>query len=65
MNVYSNSYPSTHWGECAVNLPAKMASQSSVQYDDKLMVTGGDDGNATSDKIHEVQLVPPYTVKNL
>ena len=31
-------------------------------YDDTLMVTGGQDGNATSDKIHEVQVVPPYTV---
>ena len=29
------------------------------------MVTGGDGGNATSDKIHEVQVVPPYTVKTL
>ena len=29
------------------------------------MVTGGYDGNATSDKIHEVQVVPPYTVKTL
>ena len=29
------------------------------------MVTGGRDGNATSDNIHEVQVVPPYTVKTL
>ncbi len=29
------------------------------------MVTGGHDGNAVSDCIHEVQLVPPYTVKTL
>ena len=29
------------------------------------MVTGGHDGNATSDKIHEVQVVPPDTVKTL
>ena len=29
------------------------------------MVTGGRDGNATSDKIHEVQVVPPYSVKTL
>ena len=34
-------------------------------YDDTLMVTGGHDGNATSYKIHEVQVVPPYTVKTL
>jgi N-acetylneuraminic acid mutarotase len=29
------------------------------------MVTGGHNGNAISDCIHEVQLVPPYTVKTL
>ena len=34
-------------------------------YDDTLMVTGGHDGNGTSDKIHEVQVVPPYTEKAL
>ena len=55
---------STHWSECRVKLPAKMAYHSSVLYN-KLMVTGGYDGNATSDCIHEVQVVPPYTVKAL
>ena len=34
-------------------------------YDDTLMVTGGHDGNSTSDNIREVQVVPPYTVKTL
>ena len=34
-------------------------------YDDTLMVTGGHDRNGTSEKIHEVQIVPPYTVKTL
>ena len=34
-------------------------------YDDTLMVTGGHEGNSTSDKIHEVQVVPPDTVKTL
>ena len=34
-------------------------------YDDTLMVTGGHDGNGISDKIHEVQVVLPYTVKTL
>ena len=29
------------------------------------MVIGGYDGNATSDKIHDVQVVPPYNVKTL
>ena len=65
MNV--DPYPdlSIHWSECPVKLPAKLAYHSSVLYDDKLMVTGGYDGNATSDRIHEVQVVPPYTVKTL
>ena len=47
-----------------MGLPTKMAYHSSVLYS-KLMVTGGYDGNATSDCIHEVQVVPPYTVKTL
>ena len=65
MNV--DSYPdlSIHWSECPGKLPAEMASPSSVLYNDKLMVTGGYDRNGTSDKIHEVQVVPPYTVKTL
>ena len=65
MNV--DPYPdlSIHWSEYFMKLPAKMGSHSSVLYDDTLMVTGGHDGNSTSDKIHEVQVVPPYTVKTL
>ena len=65
MNVDPCPNLSIHWSECRVKLPAKLAFLSSVLCDDKLMVTGGDDGNATSDKIHEVQVVPPYTVKTL
>ena len=65
MNVDPHPDLSTHWSEFPVKLPAKMAHHSSVLYDDKLMVTGGRDGNATFDKIHEVQLVPPYTVKTV
>ena len=65
MNADPHPDPSTHWSECPVKLPAKLAHHSSVLYGDKLMVTGGYDGNATSDRIHEVQLVPPYTVKTL
>ena len=56
---------SIHWRECRVKLPAKLRYHSGVMYDDKLMVTGGDDGNDTSDKIHEMQVVPPYAVKTL
>ena len=65
MNV--DAYPdlSIHWNECPVKLPSKMAFHSSVLYDDKLMITGGRDYYATSDKIHEVQVLPPYTVKTL
>ena len=60
-------YPdrSIHWSEYFMKLPAKLAYHSSVLHDDKLMITGGSFGNATSDKIHEVQVVPPYTVKTL
>ena len=65
MNVDPRPDLSTHWGECAVKLPAKLACHSSVLCKDKLMVTGGYGENATSDKIHEVQIVPPYTVKTL
>ena len=65
MNVHPHSDLSTHWSECHVKLPTKMEWHSSVLYKDKLMVTGGRDGNATSDKIHEVQVVPPYSVKTL
>ena len=65
MNVDLHSDLSTHWIDCVMKLPAKMLYHSSVLYNDKLMVTGGNDGNATSDKIHEVQVVPPYTVKTL
>ena len=65
MNVNPHPDPSIPWSECRMKLPAKLAYHSSVLYHDKLMVTGGHDGNATSDKIHEVQVVPPYTVKTL
>ena len=65
MNVDPQPDLSTHWSGCPIKLPAKLVYHSSVLYNDKLMVTGGYDGNATSDKIHEVQVVPPYTVKTL
>ena len=65
MSVDPHPDLSIHWSECPMKLPSKLRCHSSVLYDDKLMVTGGDDKNATSDKIHEVQVVPPYTVKTL
>ena len=65
MNVDPHPDLSKHWSRCCTKLPAKIAHHCSVLYTDKLMVIGGYDGNATSDKIHEVQVVPPYTVKTL
>ena len=67
MNVDPHPDLSTHWSDCPMKLPAKLVHHSSVLYQDKLMVTGGYDGNTggISDKIHEVQVVPPYTVKTL
>jgi hypothetical protein len=65
MNINPNPDLSMHWSECPVKLPAKLAHHSSVLYNDHLIVTGGYNGNAISDRIHEVQLVPPYTVKTL
>ena len=65
MNVDPHPDLSIPWSECPVKLPAKLTNHSSLLYQDKLMVTGGGDGNATSDKIHEVQVVPPYTVRTL
>ena len=66
-NVDPHSDLSTHWSDCPMKLPARLAYHSSVLYQDKLMVTGGGDRNTggTSDKIHEVQVVPPHTVKTL
>ena len=65
MNVDSHPDLSTHWSDCPIKLPAMLQYHSSVLYNDKLMVTGGSDEDGTSDKIHEVQVVPPYTVKTL
>ena len=67
MNVDPHPDLSRHWSDCPMKQPAKLRYHSSVLYQDKLMVTGGYDGNTrgTSDKIHEVQVVPPHTVKTL
>jgi hypothetical protein len=65
MNISPNPDLSMHWSDCHVKLPAKLANHSSVLYNDHLIVTGSNNGNAVSDCIHEVQLVPPYTVKIL
>ena len=66
MNIDPNHDLSTHWSDCPVKLPAKLAYHSSVLYNNQLMVTvGGESMDQTSDCIHEVQLVPPYAVKTL
>jgi hypothetical protein len=65
MNFNPNPDLSMRWSDCPVKLPAKLAYHSSVLYNDHLIVTGGYNGNGTFDFIHEVQLVPPYTVKTL
>jgi K+/H+ antiporter YhaU regulatory subunit KhtT len=65
MNINPNPDLSMHWSYCPVKLPTKLAAHSSVLYNDHLIVTGGHNGNAVSDCIYEVQLVPPYTVKTL
>ena len=56
-----------HWSGCPVKQPEKLAHHSSDLYNDQLIVSGGYNENltATSDCIHEVQLVHPYTVKTL
>ena len=65
ININPNPDLSMHWSDCPVKLPTKLAGHSSALYNDHLIVTGGYNGNAMSDCIHEVQLVPPYTVKIL
>ena len=65
MNINPNPDLSMHWSDCPVKLLAKLSGHSSVLYNDRLIVTGGYSGNGVSDCIHEVQLVPPYTVKTL
>ena len=65
MNIHPNPDLSMQWSDCPVKLHTKLAFHSSVVYNDHLMVSGGLNENAVSDCIHEVQLVPPYTVKTL
>ena len=67
MKVDPNPDLSTHWSYCPVKLPAKLAYHQSVIYNDHLYVAGGciENLDQVSDRIDEVLLVPPYTVKNL
>ena len=61
MNVDPHPDLSTQWNECPMKLPAKVSYHGCVLYDDKLMITGGQ----SEDGIHELQIVPPCTVKTL
>ena len=67
MKIDPNPDLSTHWSDCPVKLPAKLAYHSSVVYNDHLYVTAGciESLDQISDRIDEVRLVPPYTVKTL
>jgi WD40 repeat protein len=65
MNIHPNPDLSMQWSDCPVKLPTKLAYHSSVLYNDHLIVSGGHNGDRVSDCIHDVQLVPPYTVKTL
>ena len=67
MNTEPKPDLSMHWSDCPVKLPTKLQHHSSVLYNDQLLVTGGYDANlrATSNCIHQVQLVPPYNVNIL
>ena len=65
MGIDPNPDVATYWSECPVRLPAKLTYHSSVLNNDQLIVTGGDNGDATSAYIDEIQLVLPYTVKGL
>ena len=65
MNIHPKPDMSMHWSACSVKLPTELAYHSSVVYNEHLLVSGGCNENSVSDCIHEVQLVPPYTVKTL
>ena len=67
MKIDPNPDPTTHWSDCPVKLPAKLAYHSSVVYNDQLYISGGgvESLDQVSDRIDEVLLVPPYTVKTL
>ena len=65
MNINPNSDLSKHGNHCPIKQPGKMRFHSSVLWNDQLIVSGGDNGNGSSDLIESVQLVPPYTVKTL
>ena len=66
MKIEANPDLWTHWSDCPIQLPAKLAYHSSVVYKDHLYVSGGciECYEQVSD-LDDVLLVPPYTVKTL
>ena len=67
MKIDPNPDLSTHWSDCPVKLPAKLACHQSVVYNDYLYVTGGciENLDQVSDRFDEILLVPSYTVNTL
>ena len=65
MNTHRDPDLTMQWSDCPVKLPTKLAHHSSAVYNDHLMVSGGYNGSAVCNCIHEVQLVPPYTARTL
>ena len=67
MKIDPNPDLSTLWSDCPVQLPANLAYHSSAVYNDHLYISGGciECYEQVSDRIDEVLLVPPYTVKTL
>ena len=67
MKIDSNPDLLSQWNDCPVKPPAKLVRHSSVVYNDHLYVIGGciERLDQVSDRIYEVLLVPPYTVKTL
>ena len=55
------------WKISPVKLPVPLSAHQTVVYRGKLIVIGGHDGNEgrNSDKIYEILLTPPYSIKIL
>ena len=66
LNEFQVSHP-VAWEDFPAELPSPLHGHCCVVYNERLIVTGGYDGDkkANSDDITEVSLVPPYTSKLL
>jgi hypothetical protein len=65
MNIDPTPDLSVHWAESRLKLPAKLVYHSSVLYNDRLILIGGFDGNATSNCVYGIRLSPPYGIELL